>query len=133
MVHLILKLSGPLSPFPLSIYSFRDPQEVIEGHSPPHNGLWNPRYIFMKIWYIHEKIWYILSLYYWDPHIPSHGPFDHLGTLGKWLEDVPHLSTNFGTLGTSWRKFGTSLKKFVTSNPQPTKTPISLPKVHLFL
>ena len=126
MVHLILELSRLLSSFPRSICSFRDLREVTRGYSPPWNDLLNPRYIF-------KKSWYIWSSGYQDLYIPSYGPFDHLGAIGKWLQAIPHLGMDFGTLGTSLSKFYTSLRKIGTSNPWATKTPISLLKVHLFL
>ena len=106
---------GHLSSFPLSISSFRDPQEAIGGRSPPRNGFWKPwhilykiRYIIYKIWYILKKIWYIQSLDYQDPYFITHGSFIPLGIFGKLLEVVPYFETDFETLGTSLRKFDTS-------------------------
>ena len=59
---------GYLSPLIWSISFFGDSQEVIEGHSQPHNGLWQHwyiiskiGYIIYKIWYIFHKIWYIMK------------------------------------------------------------------------
>ena len=86
----ILELMGHLSPFPWSISSFEDHQDVIEGRSPPWNGLWHPWYILYKIWHILHKIWYILkkvwyiqSLNYRDPYLITYGLFIPLGTFGK--------------------------------------------------
>ena len=76
--------------------------------------------------YILKKIWYIQASGYRDPYIPSYGLFDPLGTLKKWLEVVPHLGTDFKTLGTFLRKFG-------AFNSRVIGTPISFSIVHLFL
>ena len=43
---------GTLFLFLRSICFFRDPLQMIRGRFAPHNGLWNPRYILKKIWYI---------------------------------------------------------------------------------
>ena len=94
MVYPIIGLPRPLYPFQWSIWSFKDPWKSIGGHSLPRNRLWNPK-----------KIWYIKSLGYQNPYISSHGPFDPLGTLEKWLEIVPHFRIDFGTQCTSLRKF----------------------------
>ena len=126
MVYPILRLPRPLSHFSRSICSFRDHQEVIGGYSSPQNKLLKHRYIF-------KTIWYFRSLGYWEAYIPFHGPFDSLRTLRQSLKVIPHLGIDFRTLSISLSKFGTFLRKFGTSNPWAIETPISLPKVHLFL
>ena len=105
-VRPILRLLGPLSSFPWSICSLRDPQEVIGGCFPHWNRLWNSSYIFKKIWYIHKKIWYIQSQGYQYPYFSSHSLFVPLGTPREVIGSC-FPPRNKLWLGTSFRKFST--------------------------
>ena len=48
LVHPILEIPIPLSYYPWSVCSFKDPWEVIGGCSPPWKKLRNPRYFLIR-------------------------------------------------------------------------------------
>ena len=117
MVHLFFwrSLGSDWRPFPTSEWTLATLVHILQNLVHHSQNLVHPL-----------KNWYIQSLSYWDPYLITHALFIPLRIFENWLEVVPNLETDFGTLGTF-------LRKFDTSNSWAIRTSISLPMVHFFI